>query len=230
MGIRKLLIIVYLFFHSFLFANEKPEIYKSLDDCSASGLCSGIESLIFFPVFPWVQYLNDKEANSSQKIRFDSFNYEFNAIMTKFNKNYSGYIIDFSLLYKNIGFNTTYDTFFNGYKDNLHIKTNLIFRLNPSLHVQANFELGWRYVETDNYIENGPELSFFNYNIMFTRRFHLKLANYIFILKSNFCYENIMLTEYYVYPTISFKIGVNLKLVMEEMFYGIQSGFSLKLI
>lgn len=230
MGIRKLLIIIFIFFHSFILADENPDIYKSLDDCSASGLCSGIESLIFFPIFPWVEYLNDKEANPSQKIRFESFNYDFSAFMTKLNDSNSGYIIDFNLLNKNIGFNFSYDTFFDGDEDNLHIKTNLIFRLNPSLHLQANFELGWRYVETDGYIENGPQLSFFNYNLMFTRRFHLKLANYIFILKSNICYENIVLAEYYVYPTISFKVGMNLKYVMEDMFYGIQSGFSLKLI
>lgn len=230
MGIRKSFVIIFALFHGLILADEKPEIYKSLNSCSASGLCSSIESLIFFPVFPWVQYLNDEEANPSQKIRFESFNYELNAFITKLNNSNSGYILDLGLFKKNLGINFTYDTFFDGYHDNLHMRTNLVFRLNPSLHIQANFELGWRYLETDDFILDGPELSFFNYNIMFSRRTHLKLANYIFVLKSNICYENIILAEYYVYPTISFKVGMNLKYVMEDMFYGIQSGFSIKLI
>jgi len=230
MGIRKLFIIVIILNCNNLFSEDFFNIKDSLKECAADALCSSIESIIFFPVFPWVTYLNDKEPHPAQLSRFNSFNYEFDIYMTKLNSEYSGYIIDLSFLYKNIGFNISYDTFFDGFTDNRHFKSYIIFRLSPMKHTEPMFKLGWRYIETDRYFQNGPEISFFNYNIMFSRRFHTKLANYLFFLKSNICYENIVLTEYYIYPTISLKVGINVKYIQEELFYGIQSGFSLKLI
>lgn len=230
MGIRKIFIIITALYSSSLFSDDFFNVKDTLKACANDGLCSAIESVVFFPVFPWVTYLNDKEPHNAQINRFNSFNYEFDVYMTKLNSEYSGYIIDLSFLYKNIGFNLIYDTYFDGFTDNRHFKGYMVFRLSPTKHLEPMFKLGWRYIETDTYFQNGPEISFFNYNLMFSRRFHLKLANYLFFLKSNICYENIILTEYYVYPTISFKVGVNIKYIQEEMFYGIQSGFSLKLI
>jgi hypothetical protein len=235
MGFRKLFIIGFLFyigigFFSFLYSQEFFNIKSSLKDCAKDNACSLIESIIFFPVFPWVNYLNDKEPHPAQINRFNTFNYEFDVFMTKYNEDYSGYMLDLSFLYKNIGFNISYDTFFDGFYDNKHFKAYIIFRLSPTRHIEPVFRLGWRYLETDTYYQNGPEISFFNYNIMFTRRFHTKIENYMFFLRSNICYENILLTEYYIYPTISYKLGVNIKYILKEMFYGIQTGFSLKLI
>lgn len=230
MDFRKLFIIIGFFCHTFLYGEDYFKIKDSLKECSHDGLCSSMESILFFPIFPWVTYLNDKQAHPAQIKRFNSFNYEFDASMTKLNNNYSGYIIDLNFLYKNIGFKVAYDTFFDGFNDNRHIRGALIFSLSPMLHIQPMFELGWRYLETDTYLKNGPEISFFNYKIMFNRKFHFKLANYMFFIDSKICYENILGAEYYLYPTISFKMGINIKYVLEEMFYGIQTGFSLKLI
>jgi len=197
--------------------------------CGDSNRCLITESLILAPIFPWFQYPFDTPATNSQLQKFQRFTTTLDFLLLKANDHFSGYKLGSTFFKKWIGLDIAYETYNNGNLDQGFYSTHLIFRPFPRKHIQPKFSIGWEYINADNFSGAGPQISFFDYDINFSRRFTMFIVNYIGWIKGNTIVEGIIGFEYYIYPTISMKMAMDLKHIFFGSLYGIQVGLSAKI-
>ena len=213
-------------------ATELPQedsTIKLFSYCGNSSRCIITESVLFAPIFPWFQYPFDTPATPSQLQKFEKMTATLDFLLLKANEHFSGYRIDSVFFLKWIGLDIIYETYNNGNLDEGFYSTHLIFRPFPRKHIQPKFSIGWQYINADNFSGAGPQISFFNYDINFSRRFAMFIVNYIGWIKGNTIIEGTLGFEYYIYPTISIKTAMDLKHIFFGSLYGIQVGLSAKI-
>ena len=197
--------------------------------CGNNTSCIITESLLFAPIFPWFQYPFDTPATNSQLRKFQRLTGSFDFLLIKANEHFSGYKLDGAFYKRWIGVDFGYETYNNGSLDRNFYSTHLIFKPFPRKHIQPKLLIGWKYLSTDFLSGGGLHISFFNYDINFSRRFTMFIVNYIGWIKGYTIVEGLLGFEYYIYPTISLKTSMDLKHIFSESLYGMQVGLSLKL-
>lgn len=197
--------------------------------CSESTPCVVTKSVVFFPIFPWFLYPYDGRPEMHRLRRFERVSSDLDFALLKANEHNSGYKVEVGLYRKWFGADFNYETYNNGDYDRGLWGAHFVFRLAPRAHLQPKFMLGVKHITTDDLTGTGFEMSFFNYDITFTRRFSMFIVNYIGWIKQYTFVEGLLGFEYYVYPTISLKSSVDVKHIFSHLLYGIQIGLSVKL-
>lgn len=186
-----------------------------------------LKSILFFPIFPWFQYSFDKRPATYQYNNFYKFNTSIDYFLIKGASSYSGYEVSGSIFKNYLGIDVSYNTTSDRIKkDNDFLDLNLVFRLRPRLHLEPRMSIGMIHVSTNNNSAYGFSFSFFNYKIMYNRRFHVYLENYISRLKSKIYVRGIVGLEYYIHPTISFKAVADIRHVFGELIHQYKFGIS----
>ena len=202
---------------------------KMFSYCGQSTGCLLTETIVFAPIFPWFLYPLDDEALPSKLRRYQRFSGMLDFLLIKANDHNSGYKVDAAFYKKWVGFDVTYDTLNNGDFDQSFYAAHVIFRPFPRKHFQPKFLIGWKYITTDVFSGGGLHISFFNYDINFSRRFSMFVVNYLGWVKKYTIVEGVLGFEYFVYPTISLKAAMDLRHIADRSIYGAQMGLSLKL-
>lgn len=207
---------------------EDPSI-RMLKACGDSTACLTAKCIIFAPIFPWFLYPFDKPASKLQAERFNRPSAVLDFGLMKANNRNSGYKIAAAGYIKWIGLEFVYDTYNNAEFDQNFYRTHFVIRPFPSQHIRPKLLVGWKYVKTDRISGGGFNISFFNYDIAFTRRFWMHIVNYIGWIKGHTLLEGLLGFEYYVYPNISLKTSMDIRYVMAEYLYGVNVGLSIKI-
>lgn len=202
---------------------------KLLSYCSDSTPCLIGKSIVFAPIFPWFQYPMDDRPSMSQIRRYERVAGELDFGLMKANSHNSGYKFGGEVHQRWAGLGFDYDTYNNGDIDQRYWSFHFTFRLSPRSHLQPKFQIGLRHIVTDKMAGTGLQLSFFNYDITFTRRFSMFIVNYLSWIKGYTIVEGLVGFEYYVYPTISFKTSIDIRHVFSELINGVQFGISVKM-
>ena len=213
-------------------ADEVPKedaTIKLFSLCGSSGPCIAAESLVFAPIFPWFLYPLDIPASPAQLRKFENMGGSLDFLLTKANEHFSGYRVNGAFTARWIGVDVGYETYNNGSSDLSMYTTHFIFRPFPRKHIQPKLLIGWVYINTDTMAGGGLHISFFNYDINFSRRFSMFVVNYIGWIKGYTIVEGIIGAEYYIYPSISLKAAMDLKHVFAQGLYGIEVGVSFKI-
>jgi len=202
---------------------------KLLSVCSDSTPCLVAKCIVFAPIFPWFLYPYDDDAPMYKIRRFERFSGDLDFGLIKANEHNSGYKFGGAFYKRWVGLDISHETYNNGDYDRGFWGAHLVFRLAPRGHLQPKLLIGLRYVTTDSISGGGFEISFFNYDISFTRRFSMFIVNYIGWIKQYIFVEGLLGFEYYVYPTISMKASMDVKHVYTNLLQGVQIGLSIKL-
>ncbi len=202
---------------------------RLLSVCNDSTPCLIGKSVVFAPIFPWFQYPMDDRPLMSQLRRYERVAGEIDFGLMKASQHYSGYKGAIELHKQWAGAGLSYDTYNNGEFDQSFWSIHFVFRLMPRRHFQPKFLVGYRYITTDEHSGGGFQLSFFNYDITFTRRFSMFIVNYLSWIKGYMIVEGLLGVEYYVYPTISIKLSMDVRHVFSRLVNGGQIGLSVKL-
>ncbi|MEI6092905.1 MAG: hypothetical protein WCQ47_04390 [bacterium] len=208
---------------------QEDHSIKIFSLCGKNTSCIVAESLVFAPLFPWFQYPLDAAATNSQLRKFQRLTGSFDFLLIKANEHFSGYKLNGAFYKRWIGVDFGYETYNNGAMDQNFYYTHLIFKPFPRKHLQPKLSVGWKYLSTDFLSGGGLHISFFNYDINFSRRFTMFIVNYIGWIKKYTIVEGLLGFEYYIYPTISIKTSMDLKHIFSRSLYGMQVGLSLKL-
>lgn len=221
--------VVYTPIYSNELVGEEDNFTKLLSVCSDSTPCLVAESILFAPIFPWFLYPMDDEPTMHSLRAYERGSLEIDFGLMKANDKNSGYQVNVAWYKKWLGFSFDYETYNNMVFDQKYWAIDIILRFSPRRHFQPKFSLGWYYIATDDQVGGGPRLSFFNYDIIFSRRFSMFIINYISWIKRYTIVEGIVGFEYYVYPTISFKTSMDIKHSFSRLIYGGQIGLSVKM-
>jgi hypothetical protein len=210
------------------FPKEDPSL-RLFTLCGDSTACLVTESIVFAPIFPWFLYPFDTPVTRYQSKRFNGPSGVLDFALMKANNSYSGYKAGVGFYIKWVGLEGIYDTYNNGEFDQNFYSVYFVLRPFPRKHIQPKLLIGWKYIKTDKVSGGGFNISFFNYDIAFTRRFWMHLINYIGWVKGYTLVEGFLGFEYYVYPTISIKTSMDLRHVASEYLYGFNVGLSIKI-
>ncbi len=207
---------------------EDPSI-RALTLCGDSTGCLLVESIVLAPIFPWFLYPFDSPATKYQSRRFNDVSGVLDFGLMKANKSYSGYKVGLGAYIKWVGLELMYDTYNNGEFDQNYYSAYFVIRPFPRKHVQPKLLIGLKYIKTDRVSGSGLSISFFNYDIAFTRRLWMHVINYIGWVKGYTLVEGLLGLEYYVYPTISIKTSMDIRHIASEYLYGFNVGLSIKI-
>jgi hypothetical protein len=202
---------------------------RFLSTCNDSTSCLIGKSIVFAPMFPWFQYPMDDKPFMGQLRRYERPAGELDFGLMKASQHYSGYMGDAEFHKEWAGVGLEYDTYNNGEFDQSFWSVHFVFRLMPRRHFQPKFLIGYRYIVTDEHAGGGLQISFFNYDITFSRRFSMFIVNYLSWIKGYTIVEGLVGVEYYVYPTISIKLSIDIRHVFSRLINGGQLGLSVKL-
>jgi hypothetical protein len=147
--------------------------------CGKSTGCLITESVVFAPIFPWFLYPLDTPATPYQLRRFQRFSGSLDFLLLKANDHYSGYAVEGAFYKKWMGIDFKYETYNNGDFDQRFYNAHLVFRPFPRKHLVPKILVGWKYITTDSLSGGGLHISFFNYDINFSRRFVMYIVNYL---------------------------------------------------
>jgi hypothetical protein len=209
--------------------NNEDGFTKLLSVCNDSTPCLIGKSLVFAPIFPWFQYPMDDRPSMSQIRRYERSSGELDFGLLKANGHNSGYKFGVELHKQWAGVGFDYDTYNNGDFDQRYWSFHFVFRLSPRSHLQPKFLIGWRHIGTDEHSGSGLQISFFNYDVTFTRRFSMFIVNYLSWIKGYTIVEGLLGVEYYIYPTISIKTAIDIRHVFSKLINGVQFGLSVKM-
>jgi hypothetical protein len=209
--------------------NNKDGFTRLLSICSDSTPCLIGKSVVFAPIFPWFQYPMDDSPLMQQLRRYERTASEVDFGLMKANDHNSGYKVGMETHKQWAGVGFDYDTYNNGEFDQSFWSVHFVFRLSPRRHLQPKFLVGWRYIATDEHSGSGLQISFFNYDISFSRRFSMFIVNYLSWIKGYTIVEGLVGLEYYVYPTISVKTSIDIRHVFSRLVNGVQFGLSVKM-
>ena len=210
-------------------ANDEDGFTRLLSLCSDSTPCLVGKSLVFAPIFPWFLYPMDDKPTMQRLRRYERNATELDFGLMKANDHYSGYKAGIEMHRQWAGLGVDYNTYNNGDFDQTFWSVHFVFRLMPRRHFQPKFLVGWQYIATDEHRGGGLQISFFNYDITFTRRFTMFIVNYLSWIRGYMIVEGLVGVEYYVYPTISIKTSIDLRHVFSRLVNGVQFGLSIKM-
>jgi len=202
---------------------------RLLSACSSSTPCLVTETVVFAPIFPWFLYPMDDAASMPQRRRYERIATDLDFGLMKANDHNSGYKAGMELHKQWAGVGFDYETYNNGNFDQSFWSLHFTLHLMPRKHFQPKFLIGWRHIATDEHRGGGFQISFFNYDISFTRRFSMFIINYLSWIKGYTIVEGLLGVEYYVYPTISIKSSLDMRHVFSRLISGVQLGLSVKM-
>lgn len=183
--------------------SDEDSLTRLLSLCNDSTPCLIGKSVVFAPIFPWFQYPMDDKPFMGQLRRYERSAGELDFGLMKAAQHYSGYKADAEFHRQWFGAGLDYNSYNNGQFDQSFWSLHFVFHFMPRRHFQPKFLVGYRYIATDQHAGGGLQISFFNYDITFTRRFSMFIVNYISWIKGYTIVEGLVGIEYYVYPTIA---------------------------